>query len=69
MDQKNEDVLRLLRDIKQELLGIALILTGGFLMVPAVLGGNPVWWIGVTVLFFFGFLEVWVGFKAGDFKK
>ncbi|MCI9120834.1 MAG: hypothetical protein HFG00_04810 [Oscillibacter sp.] len=67
--EQRDAVLNTLQDIKQELLGIALILMGGFLMLPAVFGGLLTCWIGVIILFFFGFLQVWLGSRARDFKQ
>lgn len=71
MDQQNGGVLKLLQDIKELLLGIALLLSGGILtglgfVLADLTGTNAFLLFSVAGLVFlpFGGLHVWCGWTA-----
>lgn len=74
MDHNNENILKLLQDIKEMLLGGILLLTGGLLVIAGfvanltMLGDGFFFFslIGGLLLLFLGGLHLWHGWSAHE---
>lgn len=73
MDHNNENILKLLQDIKEMLLGGILLLTGGLLAIAGFAaelaigyGFFVLFLIGGLLLLFLGGLHLWHGWTAHE---